>query len=359
MEKVDKGIPSQTFWSGRKVLLTGHTGFKGIWMSHWLKFLGAEVMGLSYSGYESTVLCKPPSLVMAEIDHDILSRDWQEKVVDFAPEIVFHLAAQSLVYSGFLNPVKTFETNTVGSLHVLELLEKVPSIKTVVITTTDKVYKINRGDKPRVESDPIGGSDPYSASKGTVELMAHAWPLGSNQKIFTVRSGNVIGGGDASPKRLLPDLVRAWKVDQPVTLRSPFGIRPWLHVLEPIRGYLVLAERANQLPLSREAFNFAPSTNDHVNVGSIADRAYNVLPKRGDFNVIQSSTEEFPETLELLLDASKARDLLDWKPVWTWKTAVDRTLEWYVDFYDGKNPESLFQRDLEAHITDFENGSRL
>ena len=133
MEKVVRGIPTQTFWSGRRVLLTGHTGFKGIWMSHWLRFLGAEVMGLSYSGYASTVLCKSPSSVMAEIDHDLLSRVWQEKVNDFAPEIVFHLAAQSLVYSGFLDPVKTFETNTVGSLHVLELLEKVSSIKTIVI----------------------------------------------------------------------------------------------------------------------------------------------------------------------------------------------------------------------------------
>jgi CDP-glucose 4,6-dehydratase len=357
MEKVALGIPSQTFWSGRKVLLTGHTGFKGIWMSHWLRFLGAEVMGLSYSGYESTVLYKSPSLVTAEIDNDLLSRKWQEKVTDFAPEIVFHLAAQSLVYSGFLDPVKTFETNTVGSLHVLELLKRVPSIKTILITTTDKVYRINSGEKPRVETDPIGGSDPYSASKGTVELMAHAWPLGGNQKIFTVRSGNVIGGCDASPKRLLPDLVSAWKADQPVTLRSPLGIRPWLHVLEPLRGYLVLAERANQFASSREAFNFAPSASDHVNVGAIAERAFNVLPKRGEFKVAQSLTEEFPETLELLLDATKARDLLDWKPVWNWKTAVDRTLEWYIDFYDGKNPESLFQRDLEAHIKDFENRS--
>lgn len=283
------------------------------------------------------------------IDCDIASHDWKKQVLDFSPEIVFHLAAQSLVFTGLRNPVETFETNVLGSLRVLELLESNPSIKTMVIITTDKVYKPEFGTSPRVEGDPIGGIDPYSASKGSVELMVHSWPLNSNQSLATARSGNVIGGGDNAEKRLIPDVIRAWRDATPINLRSPDGIRPWLHVLEPLRGYLLLAESGYLRPGTKNQFNFAPSMTNHVSVRTIAERAVEILPRHNNFLIVTSSDNKFPETSELFLNGSKAFRDLDWMPVWDWEKALEMTLRWYVRFYEGSMAESLIQNDIENY----------
>lgn len=349
------GNPSSDFWRGKRILLTGHTGFKGSWLHYWLNELGAQTAGLSFSGYPKTVLGSSSIPTSLEIDADISTRSWQSQVYDYAPEIVFHLAAQSLVYTGFQDPKTTFETNVVGSLHLLEILESTPSIRVMVVITTDKVYRIEKGNPPRIESDPIGGNDPYSASKGAVELIVRGWPITSKQSLATARSGNVIGGGDDAPKRLIPDLVRAWVEERSISLRSPSGIRPWLHVLEPLRGYLLLAESLYSAPGSRGAYNFAPQISDQVRVDAIAQRAFEFLPPRKGFAINQVTESEFPETPELLLNATKARDELHWQPIWDWTTAVDKSLNWYQQFHEGVSAEKLFKDDIHSYIKELGN----
>lgn len=349
------GTPSADFWKGKRVLLTGHTGFKGTWLHHWLDKLGAQTAGLSYSGYPKTVLGSSSLLTSLEIDADISTRSWQNQVSDFAPEIVFHLAAQALVFTGYQDPKTTFETNVVGSLRLLEILENTPSIRVMVIITTDKVYRIENGNAPHVETDPIGGIDPYSSSKGAVELMVRGWPISSTQSIATARSGNVIGGGDDAPKRLIPDLIRAWGAHRTISLRSPSGIRPWLHVLEPLRGYLLLAEKGFSSPGSRMAYNFAPRISDQVRVEAIARRAMEILSPHAGFAIDQLPEAEFPETPELLLDATKAGDELNWRPIWDWTTAVDKSLLWYQQFHEGVSAEKLFKQDIASYITELGN----
>ncbi len=343
-------IPSADFWKGKRVLLTGHTGFKGVWLHHWLQELGAQTAGLSYSGYPKTVLGAANPSTSMEIDADISTRGWQERVSEFAPEIVFHLAAQALVYTGYQDPKTTFETNVVGSIHLLEILNSTPSIRAMVIITTDKVYRIEKGNPPRIETDPIGGSDPYSASKGAVEIIVRGWPVDSNQSIATARSGNVIGGGDDAPKRLIPDLVRAWQANRPLSLRAPSAIRPWLHVVEPLRGYLLLAENCFLSPGSRLTYNFAPAIADQVNVELIAQRALRILPPRSGFSIDRLQETEFVETSELMLNATKAQQELGWLPIWNWEKAVDRTLSWYLRFHDGESAEKLFKEDINSYI---------
>lgn len=316
--------------------------------------MGAEIAGLSFSGYGSTVLERSSAPLSLDIDQDIGTRLWQAEVADFAPQIIFHLAAQSLVFTGLHDPVGTFETNFMGSLHVLELFQTLPSIQTIIVATTDKVYEISDGDSAKIETDALGGKDPYSASKGTVELLARSWPITSTQRLLTGRSGNVIGGGDSSPKRLIPDLVRAWKNNDELFLRSPSGIRPWLHVLEPLRGYILLAERSKTLTQNKAAFNFAPPKSDHVSVINLADRAMNCLPSRDGFKIVESSNDTFPETLELLLDSSKAKKVLDWYPVWSWDTAVDKTLGWYKQYFEGRGASLLIQKDIHDYLLDLE-----
>lgn len=349
------GVPSESFWNGKRVLLTGHTGFKGSWLHYWLNEYGAHTAGLSFSGYPKTVLGTPIIPTSLELDADISKVGWQKQVSDYAPEIVFHLAAQSLVYTGYQDPKTTFETNVVGSLHLLEVLRNTPSIRVMVMITTDKVYRIENGNTPRVESDPIGGSDPYSASKGAVELIVRGWPTSPEQSLVTARSGNVIGGGDDAPKRLIPDLFRAWADNQSISLRSPSGIRPWLHVLEPLRGYLLLAEKSYSSPGTRGAYNFAPRISDQVRVESIAQRALEILPPRAGFEINNLPTAEFPETPELLLDGTKASDELNWRPIWSWTTAVDKSLRWYQQFHEGISAEALFKQDIHSYINELEN----
>lgn len=349
METLTGATPNRSFWKDKRVLLTGHTGFKGTWLLQWLTELGADVAGVSFSGYPKTVLEISTTPLVMEIDADISKRAWQKQIIDYAPEIVFHLAAQSLVFTGLKDPRTTFETNVVGSMHLLELLESIPSIRVMVVITTDKVYRIEKGNRPRIEIDPIGGNDPYSASKGAIELMVNCWPISSNQSIATARSGNVIGGGDDAPKRLIPDLVRAWKEGQSLFLRSPSGIRPWLHVLEPLRGYLLLAEKCYVSPGSRLTFNFAPNIVDQVRVDAIAQRAVEILPQQDGFAISALSQAEFPETSELLLNASKAYEELNWQPIWRWTTAVDKTLSWYQQFHQGVSADLLFKQDIHSY----------
>lgn len=346
METLTNAILNGSFWKGERVLLTGHTGFKGTWLLQWLIELGADVARLSFSGYTKTLLGISTTPLLIEIDVDISNSDWQKRISDYAPEIVFHLAAQSLVFTGLKDPKMTFETNVVDSMHVLELLKRVPSIRAMTVITTDKVYRIEKDNRPRIETDPLGSNDPYSASKGAVELMVNCWPINSNQSIATTRSDNVIGGEDDASKRLIPYLVRAWKEGHALSLRSPSGIRLWLLVLEPLRGYLLLAEKCYSSPGARFIFNFAPDILDQVRVDAIAKRVVEILPQREGFTINTLLDAEFPETPELLLNASKAYAELDWKPIWLWTTAADKALNWYQQFHQGVNSDLLFKQDI-------------
>ena len=248
------------YWSGRRVLVTGHTGFKGSWLTCWLRDLGAEVHGVSLPEPPST-----PSLWdqlalpgVTEVRADVASGDWQDSVVAFDPHVVLHLAAQPLVSVGYADPATTFRSNVEGTARVLDLLPRVGSLAATVVITTDKVYDV-RQPAPYAEDAFLGGKDPYSASKAAAELVVHSWPA-AGTPVGTARAGNVIGGGDWALDRIVPDLVRAWSAGEEAELRNPAAVRPWQHVVEPLAGYLAYAEA---LATGRDvptALNFGPTS---------------------------------------------------------------------------------------------------
>ena len=229
------------FWADRRVLVTGHTGFKGTWLTTRLLDLGAQVMGVSLPGpHYLPSLWQSTGLRIHEVRADVAGKGWQSDVVQFRPQVVLHLAAQALVPVAAEDPIGTFRTNVVGTAHLLGALDELREApQATLIVTTDKVYDA-RGRGPYTEQSPLGGGEPYAASKAAAELVVHSWPSALTRA--TARSGNVIGGGDAAPRRLLPDLIRAWSTNQPAVLRRPSATRPWQHVCEPLDGYLRYAE---------------------------------------------------------------------------------------------------------------------
>jgi len=351
VESINNSLPDPIFWSNQKVLITGHTGFKGQWLTNWLSKMGAKVAGLSYSNYPKTFLGEN-SLDGSpyDFDFDICSEDWQGRIENFEPTVIFHLAAQALVSTGFRNPSDTYRTNVFGTMQVLNFFHKSTSAKTLIVITTDKVYKNKDAHLPKNEEDLLGGNDPYSASKGALELMVGGWPLREDQQISTVRSGNVIGGGDLSAHRLIPDLLRAWQSGRTIDLRNPSGIRPWLHVLEPIRGYIVLAERLAQMNSPLGPVNFAPRYEDHVPVLAIAQAAIRNFPFKSGFDIKLSSTLTFPETEYLFLNSTKAKKFLNWEPVWNWEKSVQVTVDWYLEFEKIGDSRELIEKDINLYV---------
>ena len=339
--------PNQAFWKGKKVLVTGHTGFKGTWLCFWLKSLGCDILGISSSDYPQTfIIREPENLVRTSLNLDINSSNFHKAVEDFQPEIVFHLAAQSLVSNGHLNSLDTFKTNVSGGIVLLEILEKVESIKVCIFVTTDKVYKSD-GDMPFVETSQLGGSDPYSTSKAVIEMIIESCKLRSGLKIATVRSGNVIGGGDISRTRLIPDIVNAWQNDSRLYLRNTEGIRPWMHVLEPLRGYILMAEYLGRTNVDKLAMNFGPSFEDHVKVAEIAKLACAMLSIEFEKG---NPSKNYRETEMLQINASKARETLSWYPQWGWEKATEMAIRWYQDYYFGLSIDYLFSRDLNEYL---------
>ena len=325
-----------SFWRGKRVLVTGHTGFKGAWLGTWLERLGAEVFGLSLPPEGARSLCGLIGLEERIAFRHADIRDAEKlrvAVTGFAPEIVLHLAAQSLVRRSYKDPSGTFATNVMGTVNLLEAVRATPSVRAVLIVTSDKCYENREWLWPYREADPLGGADPYSASKAGTELAAQAWRqsfFGADQPVAvaTARAGNVIGGGDWAEDRLIPDCIAALAAGRAIEIRNPKATRPWQHVLDPLAGYLNLAERLHEAGQAfARAWNFGPSTDDIRPVSAVADA---VVARWGAGARWIATGGQGPHEAGLLaVDASLARARLGWAP----RLPLDAALDWTVDWY--------------------------
>lgn len=335
----------------KKVLITGHTGFKGSWLVLWLTRLGAEV-----TGYALPPPSQPSHFSLLDLDvesiiGDIRDRDNLRHVFrEQQPEIVFHLAAQAIVRRSYDDPAATFSSNVMGTVNVLEAARECKAVRAIVNVTSDKCYENREWVWGYRENDPLGGYDPYSASKGCAELVTNCWrdsffnpaDYGRTHEtlLASARAGNVIGGGDWAADRLIPDIMRAVSKNEKVKIRNPVATRPWQHVLEPLSGYLLLGQKLLEGRREfAEAWNFGPSDAPHVSVGEIAEQVKEIWPKT-DFE-IRESRDQPHEAGKLHLDWSKARSRLKWSPAWDVKTAVENTVQWYRAFYESGTINSL------------------
>lgn len=329
-------LPNSDFWSGRRVLVTGHTGFKGSWLTLWLSMLGARIQGLSLptNGAREAHWQALDVPIEDEILTDVVETEWQSRVRAFAPEVIIHLAAQSLVSVGYDAPYETFSTNVMGTGRILEFVAGSDDVSAMLVATTDKVYD-PRQSLPHAEDAYLGGSDPYSASKAATELMMRAWPPG-RAAVVAARAGNVIGGGDWSPRRLVPDMVRAWAAGHDVSIREPDAVRPWQHVLEPLAGYLLYLETTCDASVDLpRALNFGPADRQRVPVQEVVTVAAQAwadatgLDVRPGYSAAPES-ERMDEVSELLIDSRRAEELLGWASSMAWEDAVRMTVDWYT-----------------------------
>ena len=326
-----------SFWSGKRVLLTGHTGFKGAWLSIWLHQMGAKVHGVSLPPEQPSLFTQ--GKIDGLLQNEFLDIRETEKVAHTFkksdPEIVIHMAAQSLVGKSYREPINTFATNVMGTANVLEAAKNTPSAKACVIITTDKCYQDNKKGIPHIETDPLGGFDPYSSSKACAELVTQSYTdsfFRESKSLYcaSARAGNVIGGGDWAENRLIPDVIRSWMANKEVVLRSPGGVRPWQHVLEPLSGYLKLAQElyaGNETAVG--AWNFSPVDASHRPALWIVEQLKARLPA-AQFNIQCETQKGFHETHVLKLDSSKSQKQLNWHPKWPIEQTLDKVCDWYV-----------------------------
>ncbi|MEK6556114.1 MAG: CDP-glucose 4,6-dehydratase [Bdellovibrionota bacterium] len=354
--------PSQVFWRGKKVLVTGHTGFKGSWLSLWLSELGADVTGFSLPDDPSTP-CLFKLLNEKNIKHtsgDIRKfEDIQNIVQKTQPEIIFHLAAQSLVRDSYVNPISTYATNVMGSIHLLEAARKAGSVSAFINVTSDKCYENKNWHWAYRENDPMGGHDPYSSSKGCVELLTASYRksfLSSEENqdqmgLATVRAGNVIGGGDWATDRIVPDCIRAFSQGKPVVIRNPSATRPWQHVLDPISGYMLLAEKIYEKSTRKtfsDSWNFGPSDSDAKNVKYIVSQMVAFWENGAKWELDTNSHPH--EALFLKVDSSKAKKELKWAHRLPVEKALRWTTTWYKSFYlENKNPKELCLEQIRSY----------
>jgi CDP-glucose 4,6-dehydratase len=358
MENLELTAARAEFWRGKRVLITGHSGFKGAWLTLWLKRLGADVTGIGLPPMTEPSLFAAADLGAVCDSRFCDIRDGVElaAVVRAArPQIVFHLAAQPLVRASYREPRATIETNVMGTAHVLEALRDLDGVRVAVMVTTDKVYRDMQSPEPYREDDPLGGHDPYSASKAACELVIESYCksflAAQGVAVASARAGNVIGGGDWSQDRLIPDAVRAWQAGATLGVRRPSAVRPWQHVLEPLAGYLVLAERLWQRPALAGAYNFGPGVSDAVAVRDLVELARAAY---GEGEVSYGTSGEGPhEAAWLALETAKAERVLGVVPRWTLIEAIRRTMAWYRAYANGGDARLLCERD----IADFEGGA--
>lgn len=353
MEGLVSAAPDPVFWQGKRVLLTGQTGFKGSWLMLWLQELGARVFGMALSPDTTPSLFDQffpqgdPGHFIGDIrDADVM----RERMAQVRPDIVLHLAAQPLVLRSYDDPLETWQTNVAGTAHLLDALRPANRHMSVVIVTTDKVYENREWVHAYRETDRLGGHDPYSASKAACEMVVDSYRksffAGTGVHVATARAGNVIGGGDWAENRILPDLVRAVAKGKRLHLRNPEAIRPWQHVLDPLAGYLRLAERLWDDPSLAEAFNFGPDSADQRPVRDLVEAALARWP--GEW--VDSSDKTAPhEAGRLTLATDKARARLDWSPRWSFDDAVARSIDWYRAVHEGGTPRDSTL----AQIADF------
>lgn len=359
-------LPQPQFWRERRVLLTGHTGFKGSWLTLWLQRLGAVVHGYSL---DTSPLWDGLSLAesfgvrhqLGDVRHP---EDLACAVDRCQPQVVFHLAAQPLVREAYHDPQGTWSTNVLGTLQLLEALRRINHLCAVVLITTDKVYANQEWEWGYRESDALGGHDPYSASKAAMELLVASWRssfcgVGKHQvpnlALATARAGNVIGGGDWAAERIVPDAMRAIPQGKSVTLRNPNATRPWQHVLEPLCGYLLLAEALSRNPqLYSQAYNFGPAAASNRSVKELVGELYLHWPLNGGWR--DASERNAPhEATRLHLVSDRAEQQLGWKQRWDFNTTAARTAGWYRGVHQGKTPLACCLDDLHAY-TDISDG---
>ena len=342
MRKVDK-----KFWNRKKIFLTGHTGFKGGWLSLWLKRLGAEVKGYSL---EPTI--KNNFFEQIDLKNEIISeigdiRSYEKlmnSVKDFEPDIVIHMAAQPLVIESYKDPVNTYSSNVMGTLNLLNICRYIESIKSILVITTDKVYENKNIDYSYKETDRLGGHDPYSSSKAACEILISSFRKSfyNNKKmanLASVRAGNVIGGGDWSENRLFPDIVRSNFENKNLIIRNPNSTRPWQHVLEPLSGYLLLIEDMYISSDYSDSWNFGPRESDCKSVEWILKYLKKTSLKELDWKLI--SQDFLHESNELKLDINKSKKLINWSPKFSLTDAIDLTIDWYKKYYKSQNMKSV------------------
>ncbi len=340
-------------YKSKRVFITGHSGFKGSWLSLWLQMMGAKVFG--YSLPPNT---KPHHLGLLNLDieeefEDIRTRaKLNEAINNFSPDIVFHLAAQPLVRYSYENPFETFETNVIGSLNVYEAAKNCPSVKALVSITTDKVYENYELTRGYTEEDRFGGKDPYSASKAAMEILTNSYResflIGKNNAfsrklpLAVARAGNVIGGGDWADDRLIPDLVRNANLDKTTSIRNPRSTRPWQHVVEPLSGYLLMGQKLLEGdPSIEEGFNLGPPPGETLTVEEMAKLAKQYW---GKINYeFENPSEKLHEAALLQLDCSKASSILKWRSIWSAPEALDKTISWYRNYYENKKVQTREQ----------------
>jgi len=338
-----------TFWQGKRIFLTGHTGFKGSWLSVWLTQLGAVLTGYALAPNTTPSLFDliGPQMHMTSVVGDIRDREALAKAMHTAdPEIIIHMAAQPLVRESYQAPVDTYDINVMGTVYLLEAARSLRNLKSVVVVTTDKVYENQEAEAGYTENAPLGGSDPYASSKACSELVAASYRQSFFEalgvQVATARAGNVIGGGDWAQDRLIPDMIRAFSQNKPLTLRYPQAIRPWQHVLEPLAGYLVLAERlATQDTTLPSAWNFGPREADMWPVGEIVEKAASLWGQSAQVEL--ETTPQPHETGVLRLNSSQAQTRLGWQPQLTVEEALGLTIDWYQHWAQGATPQALFK----------------
>ena len=353
---------NKSFWKGKKTLITGHTGFKGSWLSLWLKQLGSDLIGIS-NGFPSE-----PNLFnkldlgsgMVSLKEDIT--DYKKMIGIFdthKPEIVFHLAAQPIVRYSYKHPVETYMTNVMGTLHILEAIRLCKSVRSVVIVTTDKCYENDNRSIGYSEEDPMGGYDPYSSSKGSAELLISSYRRSyfnldkfSDHKtsLSSVRAGNVIGGGDWAEDRLIPDTVRSIVQNSQIEIRNPSSVRPWQHVLEPLNGYLMLAEKMySQGEQFSESWNFGPKDEDSRSVKWVVEKILQFWGLDGDYLKVEKEAT-LHEADYLKLDCSKSISRLGWEPFWTLENSLKKVVEWYKNDIEQASAVSTSISQIEEYM---------
>jgi CDP-glucose 4,6-dehydratase len=345
---------TREFWRDKNVLITGHTGFKGGWLSAWLKMIQANVSGLALMPDSEPSLFNVAHISDGMSSHigDIRDLEYVKGLIDeVRPDIVFHLAAQSLVRESYLRPVETFETNVIGTVNLLQAVRDVDSVRVVVNVTSDKCYENKGTDHRYNEDDPMGGDDPYSASKACTELaiaaMRSSFFENTTCQIASARAGNVFGGGDWAKDRLVPDLLMALSENRSAQIRNPNSIRPWQHVLEPLSGYIFLAERMwNDENTYSEGWNFGPTMDSEVTVAKIADMLVKIWNENASWKKIDYQETIMKEASYLKLDSSKSNNKLAWQPRWNLEQGLAKTVEWYKAFLRAEDVQEVTMKQI-------------
>jgi len=345
-----------SFWKGKKVFITGHTGFKGSWLLQTLLKLDSHVTGYALQpAFNPSLFVEIDKKVKGKYESyisDICDKEKLKKaLLNSKPDIVFHLAAQPLVRESYRNPIGTWMVNVMGTLFLLEQLKEIGQKCSVIVVTTDKVYKNKEWIFGYRENDSLGGYDPYSASKAAVEICVNSWRSSFckdnlNIGIATARAGNVIGGGDWSKDRLIPDIVRSLSQNKEIIIRNPESSRPWQHVLEPIFGYLLLAEKLYKFPNKySEAFNFGPNIDSNKSVCEMLSEVLKIWP--GNFQLENKDKNNLHEAKLLNLQIDKSYHYLGWKPYWDFTTTVKKTIFWYQNYFKGLSAYEMCSNDID------------